>query len=580
MRLFSFLIMAILQPLIDLAAICFEQGIRHAVISPGSRSAALTLAFVRHGGIKIHTCMDERSAGFIALGIAQQLTTPVVLICTSGSAAYNFAPAVSEAFFQQIPLLVLTADRPKEWLHQYDGQMIYQSEIYGKHVKRSFDISPDYGHNDVQWSINRITNEAINVAATIPMGPVHINVPIREPFYPKETDVLEPSDNIRIIKRQRSESMLSTEIWNELLDEWDDSRKILIAGGQQRTNQELNVILGRILDEWDIPVVGDGISNLGENNQFIRHHDLFLGSEEMPDLRPDLLITFGLSFISKELKQFLRKNQPLRHWHISEDEFLADPTQSITRQIPVSAQYFFEKLYEKIDYQLFMENSEPENDSSYLGIWSQKEDTAKSLKANYLANLSTLNDLTLIDSIFKLIENNIQLHVANSMSVRYVNILGTDFGGLEIFANRGTSGIDGCVSTAVGAAMVNEQPTFLVVGDVAFLYDRNGLLINSLPQNLKIVVINNAGGNIFRMIDGPTGLPELENYFETRHSFTAKRTCEDSGIAYISTNDVESLDKSITEFLSIKGITLLEVFTDPYENEKVWKELKGLARKG
>jgi 2-succinyl-5-enolpyruvyl-6-hydroxy-3-cyclohexene-1-carboxylate synthase len=139
--------MAILQPLIDLAAICFEKGIRHVMISPGSRSAALTLAFARHGGFRIHTCMDERPAGFIALGIAQQTGVPVVLICTSGSAAYNFAPAVSEAFFQQVPLLVLTADRPKEWQHQYDGQTIYQSEIYGKHVKRSFEISPDYAHS-------------------------------------------------------------------------------------------------------------------------------------------------------------------------------------------------------------------------------------------------------------------------------------------------------------------------------------------------------------------------------------------------------------------------------------------------
>jgi 2-succinyl-5-enolpyruvyl-6-hydroxy-3-cyclohexene-1-carboxylate synthase len=358
--------MAILQPLIDLAAICFEKGIRHVMISPGSRSAALTLAFVRHGGFRIHTCMDERPAGFIALGIAQQTGVPVVLICTSGSAAYNFAPAVSEAFFQQVPLLVLTADRPKEWQHQYDGQTIYQSEIYGKHVKRSFEVSPDYAHTDVQWAINRIANEAVNVAGTVPLGPVHINVPIREPFYPKESDEFQPSDHIRIIQRQHSEAGLSTEVWHELLDEWDDSKRILIAGGQQKGNEELSQVLARIADEWNIPVVGDCITNLGANDQFIRHHDLFLGAENSTDLRPDLLVTFGLSFISKELKQFLRKNPPVKHWHVSEDTFLADPTQSMTRQIAVSPEYFFKNVYEKLDYQLFTENSEPENDSSFL----------------------------------------------------------------------------------------------------------------------------------------------------------------------------------------------------------------------
>jgi 2-succinyl-5-enolpyruvyl-6-hydroxy-3-cyclohexene-1-carboxylate synthase len=187
-----------------------------------------------------------------------------------------------------------------------------------------------------------------------------------------------------------------------------------------------------------------------------------------------------------------------------------------------------------------LENSEPENDSSFLTHWRQKEAFAGNLKQNYLKNLTTLNDLTSIEVFFKLIDMPIQLHVANSMSVRYVNVLGGDISDAEVFSNRGTSGIDGCVSTAIGAAMVNQKPTFLIVGDVAFLYDRNGLLINELPQNLKIVVINNAGGNIFRMIDGPTGLPELENYFETRHSFTARRTCEDSGIHYFSVNEFDS----------------------------------------
>ena len=184
------------------------------------------------------------------------------------------------------------------------------------------------------------------------------------------------------------------------------------------------------------------------------------------------------------------------------------------------------------------------------------------------------SDLTLLDSLFKYIENNFQLHIANSMSVRYANVLAAENEWLGVFANRGTSGIDGCVSTALGAAKVTGKPTLLVVGDVAFLYDRNGLLIDNLPQNLKIVVLNNAGGNIFRMIDGPGSLPELETFFETRHSFSAQRTCEDSGIAYFSVSGNEGLDDSIQAFLAFNGIALLEGFTDPVENTKAWKALK------
>lgn len=570
--------MAILQPITDISWICYEQGIRHVVISPGSRSAALTLAFARHGRFRTHVCIDERSAGFIALGIAQQTDSPVVLICTSGSAAYNLAPAVSEAFFQQIPLLVLTADRPREWLHQYDGQTIYQNGIYGQHVKRSFEVSPDYGHKDVQWAINRVANEAINLTITAPCGPVHINVPIREPFYPAQDEEFLPSPGLRVIKRQRAERTWSSEVWEELLDELEAAPKILLAGGQGKPDPELNAVLSRIADEWQIPVLGDCISNLNVSSDYIRHHDLFLGMEGSEALTPDLLVTFGMSFLSKEFKQFIRKNPPRWHWHIGEDAFLADPTQSLSRDIPGKPADFLGKLFEKLDYQSFVQQDESHIDESYGRKWFEKELNARRAKHYELQNLSVFNDLTLVNSLFKYTDNNFQLHVANSMSVRYVNLLATESEFTGVFANRGTSGIDGCVSTAIGAAQVNGIPTLLIVGDVAFLYDRNGLLIEDLPQNLKIVVLNNAGGNIFRMIDGPGALPELEEYFETRHSFSAQRTCEDSGIAYFRVSDQQGLEGEIQKFVDYNGIALLEAFSDPRENTRAWKALKrGLA---
>jgi len=391
--------MAILQPLIDMAEICYQQGIRHVVISPGSRSAALTLAFARHGGFQAHVCIDERSGGFIALGIAQQTGFPVVLICTSGSAVYNFAPAVSEAFFQQIPLLVLTADRPKEWQHQYDGQTIYQTGIFGPHVKRSFEVSPDYEHPDVQWAINRITNEAINLTAIAPNGPVHINVPIREPFYPGLDEDFKASDEVRIIKRSESETIWPQTMWEELLDEWENAPKILIAGGQNKPDAALNAVLRRITEEWQIPVLGDCIANLS-GDEFIRHHDLFLGTRDAENLRPDLLITFGMSFLSKEFKLFIRKNPPKWHWHIGEDAFLADPFQSVTRNIPENATSLFDKLFEKLDYQSFVENSDLSHDTAFHGLWIGNERNARQKKHETLYNLTTFSDLTLLDNTF------------------------------------------------------------------------------------------------------------------------------------------------------------------------------------
>lgn len=567
--------MAILQPLVDLAEICYLKGVRHIVLSPGSRSAALTLAFSRHQGFEMQVVMDERAAGFIALGIAQQTGVPVVLLCTSGSAAYNLAPAIAEAFFQQIPLLVLTADRPKEWTHQYDGQTIYQYEIYGKHVKKSLELPGDYSHKDSVWAINRIVNEGLDLAGHLPFGPVHINVPIREPFYPAAEEALMASPDVRVIHQIETQLQLGSETWNTLIGEWEDAPKILIVGGQHPVSERLNSVLAKITEEFEVPVVGDSVANLSGSEQFIYHQDLILsGKQANSDLVPDLLITYGLSLMSKELKIFLRNNRPTIHWHISSDGVWADPLQSVTHHIGLDAVYFFETFFEKVDYQLFVQNSELDNDSAYLEKWKGLDRGVARKIADYLKNQDTLTDLVAIDTLLDHIGTTSQLHIGNSMPIRYVNALGKTDGFAGLFCNRGTSGIDGSLSSAIGAALVNDQPTIALLGDVSFLYDRNGLLIESLPQNLKIVVINNGGGNIFRMIDGPANQPELERFFETKHSFSAKRTAEDASIRYLSIEFLNDLIPTIQEFNAYKGSVLLEVFTNPAENTKVWKGLK------
>jgi 2-succinyl-5-enolpyruvyl-6-hydroxy-3-cyclohexene-1-carboxylate synthase len=571
--------MAVLQPLIDLVELCRLHGVTQAVISPGSRSAALTLALARNPCIQCTVVMDERAAGFIAMGMAQQLGKPVVLVCTSGSAAYNFAPAVTEAYFQHIPLLILTADRPNEWIHQNDGQTIYQKGLYGRHVKASYELPADYSHPDAVWFINRSVNEALLTILERPYGPVHINVPIREPFYPQENERFIPSPEIRKVDRTESQVILPDQVWHSLLDEWEGTEKILVAVGQYAPGGKLPTILAKLTEEFQIPVLGESLGNLMVHESSLSHQDLILANSNNSSLRADLLITVGKSFVSKSFKKYLRQNPPKNHWHISEESHLIDPFQTVTRQITVSPEYFFLKVIEDLDYIHFVQNDEGGQDEAYLSEWVKSENQIKRKLALFFENLTVFNDLTVVNYLLTHIQSPAQLHVANSMPVRYVTMLGVDREGIEVYANRGTSGIDGCVSTALGAALISSLPVYLLVGDVSFFYDRNGLLLSGLPENIKIVLLNNSGGTIFRMIEGPASQPELERYFETRHAFTAERTAADSGIHYFSVKAWSELTSEWEKFDKVKGPSLLEIKTDPVLDTQVFKQLKEVIMK-
>jgi 2-succinyl-5-enolpyruvyl-6-hydroxy-3-cyclohexene-1-carboxylate synthase len=566
----------LLKPIINLVDILAQKGIRNAIISPGSRNAPLTIALVRHPGIHTKSISDERSAAFIALGMAQNLHQPIVICCTSGSAAYNYAPAVAEAFFQEIPLIILTADRPKEWIHQHDGQTIYQTDIFGKHVKQSFEIGADYTHPDAIWHIERTVNHAVNLANTEPFGPVHINIPLREPFYPAENEEITFKENLRIIELLKSENVLDTKTWTELFRQFQDYDKILIAGGQQESDAELSKILMNLQDDFQVVFLGDSISNLGFGA--ISKHDIFLKPEN-ENLKPQLLITFGKSFISKGLKTFLRKNKALEHWHLQSGEHLIDTFQSLTKIIPMKPLDFFRKLYEDLDFEQFKNGDEDEKDGTYLADWFAHEQKATVYIERFFADKihqEKFNEFYAIKYLMDSLPDNCQLHLANSMSVRYGNYVGVKpEKNIEIFANRGTSGIDGCVSTAVGQALSTDKLVFLLVGDVAFFYDRNGLWNQYLPNNLRIILLNNHGGGIFRMIDGPSKQPELEDYFETIQSQNAEKTAADAGMEYFLVKNIDDLEKYSLEFLSNQGKSkIIEIETDSTVNTEIFKKFK------
>lgn len=566
----------LLKPIINLVDILAKKGVQNALISPGSRNAPLTIALVRHPAIITKSISDERSAAFIALGMAQNLHQPVALCCTSGSAAYNYAPAVAEAFFQEIPLIILTADRPKEWIHQHDGQTIYQTDIFGKHVKQSFEIGADYSHPDSVWHIERTINHAVNLANTEPRGPVHINIPLREPFYPSDNEEITFNDEVRIIELLENERSLSKETWADLLSQFQDFDRIIIAGGQQELNPDLAEILINLQEEFQVVCLGDSISNFGF--EAISKHDIFL-KPESENLSPELLITFGKSFISKGLKAFLRKNKAIEHWHLQLSDHLIDTFQSLTKIIPMKSLDFFKKLYEDLDFEQFKNGDEDERDGAFLNEWFSQERKAKIYVERFFVDKihqEKFNEFYCIKYLMDSLSDDCQLHLANSMSVRYANYLGVEPSkNIEIFANRGTSGIDGCVSTAVGQALSTDKLVFLLVGDVAFFYDRNGLWNQYLPNNLRIILLNNHGGGIFRMIDGPSKQPELDDYFETVQSQNAERTAADAGMDYFIVKNVKDLEKYSIDFLSNQGKSkIIEIETNSIINTEIFKKFK------
>jgi 2-succinyl-5-enolpyruvyl-6-hydroxy-3-cyclohexene-1-carboxylate synthase len=550
----------IIQPIIDLVSLCAKKGIKNAILSPGSRCAPISLAFARHPEIRTRTISDERSAAFIALGMAQQLEKAVVLVCTSGSAAYNYAPAIAEAYFQQIPLVVITADRPQEWIDQWDGQTIRQTEIFGKHVKGFFSFPDEFGHPDKIWYANRLANEAINLACALPAGPVHINVPLREPFYPEIEEVFDFNKKIKCIEQLQNTAHLSEDFKQKLSASLSNYCKIIIVPGQQRPDSKIQQTLDEIGKEGKAVVITDTISNM-QSEFTVNLHDHFIGNDHINQkLKPDLIITFGKSIISKGLKLFLRKSNA-EHWHIQPGGYSPDIFQSLEKIVSCEIVSFL---------QFFMINVE--TDLSFVKSWLELENKVKG-NLNPILKFAEFGEYKALNTCLKAIPEHSKIHLANSMAVRYVNFLG--YRQQEIICNRGTSGIDGSNSTAVGCSFTTKDPVTLITGDMAFFYDRNAFWHNYPINNLRIILLNNHAGGIFRLIDGPAKQPELEELFETHQRLSAGYLAKDFGFEYHLANDEKSLEMGLKNFYD-KSIRpkILEIESKSKKNAAVLKWVK------
>ena len=581
-----------MQAVYNIAEICARHGITDVVLSPGSRSAPLTLAFARHPDLTVRVVPDERAAAFIGLGIAQAQRRAVALVCTSGTAGLNYAPAVAEAFFQQIPLVVFTADRPPEWIDQLDGQTIRQHNLYGAHAKGAFEFPVDTSHVDAKWHSGRLVNEAINLAQAAPAGPVQVNVPLREPFYPKEGEVIGYEKEVKII---REIPLPSSNFDSGVYPELKQAMRMLVVVGQQPANARVTAALVKFAAVFGAPVVGDSIANIASPipiqqdssgayypeassllvpaGQLVTHQDVFLvgmPAAAKQELRPDLLITFGQSLISKSLKLFLRDAAPAQHWHIQANGPVADTFRSLTRIIRCEPEHFFSR---------WAPAELPARET--LEPWQRVEAGAMAFLNSFFTSKAVFNEFSVFRSVFAELLPHTALHLANSMAVRYANILGIPQSRqIEVFANRGTSGIDGCTSTAVGAALAQPgRPVVLMTGDVAFFYDRNAFWHNYPTPNLRVVLFNNHGGGIFRIIDGPRQQPELEEFFETRQALTAENTARDFHLRYFPVSSFVELEAALPVFFAAEtGAAILEVFTDSKTNAAFFEEYRAAVK--
>lgn len=561
---------------------CQAKNIQHIVISPGSRNAPLTKDFTTNPYFTTYSIVDERAAAFFALGIAQQIKQPVAVVCTSGSALLNYYPAVAEAYYSDIPLVVLSADRMPHRIDIGDGQTIRQTEVFEPHLEAAAYLMPDVSHatqtlldhpsqrilpssatkaevveqqksiqqkNEIE--INRVLNTALSAK-----GPVHLNIPFEEPLYETTTDRIELSNC-------RADASVAEEVsLVGYIDKWNLVKKKMILVGVLPPNSLEQAIVDYLAADPSVTVLTETTSNLSHHS-FIQSIDTFIApleksGESLSSFQPELLLTFGGMIVSKKIKNFLRLNPPKTHWHVDEKKAY-DTFYCLTKHLPIAPNSFFLALRDKgHDYV----------QSDYCVRFLAQYNKQRLSGIDYLKKIP-FSDLKAFDTIFKQLPKDLYLHLANSSTIRYAQLF--QLPPLKgVFCNRGTSGIDGSTSTAMGAAWVNDAPTVFITGDLSFFYDANGLWNNYLKPTTRIIVINNSGGGIFRILPGEKDTPTYDTYFETVQKRSAKHLCALNGIGYSSTSNSFGLNLKLRRFFRASNRPqLLEIFTPRKINDAI-----------
>lgn len=530
--------------------ICLAKDVTNIVISPGSRNAPLIIGFVNNPKFTCYSIADERAAAFFALGIAQQIKKPVAVICTSGSAVLNYYPAFAEAFYSQISLVVISADRPLNKIDIGDGQTIRQQNVFENHSICNANLAEGASfENDLK------INEALTLAIQ-KKGPVHINAPFEEPLY-ETTETL--SVTISSSPNPTNSSTLSKTNWSEFASIWNNSKKKLVLVGVNNPNSIDSKIVEFLAKDSSVVVLTETTSNL-HHTSFITSIDTLITpftTENYLNFQPDILITFGGMVVSKRIKSMLRKYQPKNHWHI--DSLRAyDTFGCLTKHFVMEPNSFFTT---------FIPLTEPVS-SDYSDTFAAITSNRKIKHSEYLSKIP-FSDFKAFEILFQNLPLNSHLQISNSSAIRYAQLFEID-SSIEVFCNRGTSGIDGSTSTAIGAAVAQNKPTTLITGDISFLYDSNALWNNYIPKDFKIILINNGGGGIFRILPGHQETPVFTTFFETSHCLTAEHLAKMFGFEYRMASDELSLKAALQNSYTQNDIpVLLEVFTPTRENDTI-----------
>jgi 2-succinyl-5-enolpyruvyl-6-hydroxy-3-cyclohexene-1-carboxylate synthase len=541
---------ALAQSIIEILS---AKGIINIIISPGSRNAPLTIGFAQNPNFKCYSIADERCAAFFALGIAQQTKQPTAVVCTSGSALLNYYPAFAEAFYSQIPLIVISADRPQNKIDIGDGQTIRQENVFLNHSVYNANLTEDASEeNDLK--INLAVETAIQQK-----GPVHINAPFEEPLYETTEELLVQP---KITNLQSDIAPKTIENSDEFVSVWNNAKRKLILVGVNEANVIDQEIIENLASDPSIVVLTETTSNL--------HHPSFINSidtlitpfddSDFKEFNPEVLVTFGGMVVSKRIKGFLRKYKPEHHWHI--DTLRAyDTFGALTKHFEMQPNDFFKDLLSKTSFV----------ESDYFKDIQDIYKTRLIKRQEYLNQIG-FSDFKVFEKVIERLPKNSILQISNSSAIRYAQLIDIDES-IEVFCNRGTSGIDGSTSTAVGASVGNDKQTVFITGDISFLYDSNALWNSYIPKNFKIILVNNGGGGIFRILPGHEEKPVFNTYFETSHGLTAEHLAKMYNCNYFKSNDLESLNSSL-EILSNANDApgILEIFTPTTENDIILKQ--------
>ncbi len=514
--------------------------IKHIIISPGSRNAPLTIGFTSDPYFTCYSIVDERCAAFFAMGIAQQINKPTAVLCTSGSALLNYYPAVAEAFYSQIPMIVVSADRPTSKIDIGDGQTIRQRNVFENHSLFNANLSEEASlTNDV------LIQKAISVAVN-KKGPVHINVPFEEPLYNTVSSLSYQSqitENINILDSAITNNFDLTEI--------QQASKIVILVGSQNPEILSKSNLDFIANLPNVIILTEINSNLHHKNIVSNIDTLITGftNDEIENFKPDVLITFGGMIVSKRIKALLRNHPAKSHWHI--DPLRAYDTFGIlTKHIIATANEFVNELKKHISIKK----------SNYASTFHKIMEQRKVKHNQYLTTIP-FSDLKSFQIIWENLPENIQLQISNSAVIRYAQLF-ENHESVAVFCNRGTSGIDGSTSTAIGAAVTSQKPVVLLTGDISFFYDSNALWNNYIPDNFKIIIVNNSGGGIFRILPGHQENTTFNTFFETEHQLTAEHLAKMYHFNYLSAINEEELKLALKLLFSQNTQPqILEIFT-------------------